>query len=142
VRFIVIGGKAPVVPFVEVVEYDWDERTELDLINSFDIGVMPLPNDEWARGKCAFKLIQYMACAVPVVASAVGANIDLVKAECGLLASSPEEWTNAFRLLRNGPVYRTKLGEAGRSRVGQYYSLHQNLPVLADVITNTARFLS
>lgn len=142
VQFIVIGGKAPVVPNVTVVELDWDEDTELDLINSFDVGVMPLPDDDWARGKCAFKLIQYMACSVPVIASAVGANVDVVNADCGLLVSTPQEWTDALRLLRNESATRTQMGEAGRARVVQHYSLHQNLPVLADVITNTARLLS
>ena len=142
VRFIVIGGKAPVIPNVTVVEHDWNENTELDLINSFDVGVMPLLDDEWARGKCAFKLIQYMACAVPVIASPVGANISVVNAECGLLASTPQEWSDAFRLLRDEEDTRTKMGEAGRSRVEKYYSLHQNLPVLADAITLTSRLLN
>ena len=86
-RFVVIGGKAPAISNVEVVELPWQEHTEVDLINTFDVGIMPLPDDDWARGKCAFKLIQYMACGVPVVASAVGANVDVVDADCGLLAS-------------------------------------------------------
>ena len=138
VRFIVIGGRAPEVPNVSVVEIEWNEQTELDLINSFDVGVMPLPDDDWVRGKCAFKLIQYMACAVPVSASAIGANIDLVTVECGFLASTPQEWTEALRLLRDQKATRVKFGEAGRIRVVQHYSLHQNLPVLADVITRIA----
>ena len=137
VRFIVVGGKAPKIPNVSVVEIDWHEHTELDLINSFDVGVMPLPDDDWARGKCAFKLIQYMACGVPVIASAVGANVDVVNAECGMLAATPQEWTDAFRLLRSEPVKRSIMGESGRARVVQHYSLHQNLPVLASVIEKT-----
>jgi glycosyltransferase involved in cell wall biosynthesis len=139
VRFIVIGGRAPFIPNVSVVEIDWNENTELDLINSFDVGVMPLPDDDWARGKCAFKLIQYMACAVPVIASAVGANIDVVNEDCGLLASTQQEWTDALRQLRNEPATRAHLGEAGRARVEQSYSLHHNLPMLADVLTNIKR---
>jgi glycosyltransferase involved in cell wall biosynthesis len=142
VRLIVIGGKVPKIPHVSVVELDWQEHTELDLINSFDVGVMPLPDDDWARGKCAFKLIQYMACAVPVIASPVGANVEVVNGVCGLMASTPQEWTEALRLLRDRPAGRTEMGEAGRERVVQHYSLHNNLPVLADVITNTARVLS
>ena len=82
---------------------DWQEHTEVDLINTFDVGVMPLPDDDWARGKCAFKLIQYMACGVPVVASPVGANADVVTAECGLLANTPEEWVQALRVLTGRP---------------------------------------
>ena len=141
-RFIVIGGKAPRIPNVTVVEYEWNEHTELSLINSFDVGVMPLPDDDWARGKCAFKLVQYMACAVPVIASPVGANIDVVSNQCGLLAFTPQEWLDALRLLRDQPTTRAEMGEAGRARVVQHYSLHQNLPVLADVIANTARLMS
>jgi glycosyltransferase involved in cell wall biosynthesis len=142
VRFVVIGGKAPVVPNVTVVEIDWNENTEIDSINSFDVGVMPLPDDAWARGKCAFKLIQYMACAVPVIASPVGANVDVVTSKCGLMASTPKEWVDALRTLRDQPSSRAESGQLGRERVEQYYSLHQNLPVLADVITNTARSMN
>ena len=134
VRFIVIGGKAPAVSNVTVVEIDWDESTEVDLINSFDVGVMPLPNDDWARGKCAFKLIQYMACAVPVIASPVGANNDVVNGECGLLAATSQEWTDALKQLRDQPLTRAQMGQAGRERVVKHYSLHQNLPVLASII--------
>ena len=134
VRLIVIGGKAPKIPNVSVVEHQWHEHTELDLINSFDVGVMPLPDDDWARGKCAFKLIQYMACAVPVIASPVGANVDVVNKESGLLASNAKEWLEAFRLLRDKPFMRKNMGEAGRVRVVQHYSLQHNLPKLAGVI--------
>ena len=80
-----------------------------------------------------------MACAVPVIASAVGANIDVVNKDCGLLASTQQDWTDALRQLRNEPTTRAHLGEAGRARVVQNYSLHHNLPVLADVITNIKR---
>lgn len=138
VRFIVIGGKAPKIPNISVVELDWHEHTELDLINSFDVGVMPLPDDDWARGKCAFKLIQYMACAVPVIASPVGANVDVVSADCGLLASTPQQWADAMRTLRDQPERRAEMGQAGRQRVVQHYSLHQNLPVLTEIICKIA----
>lgn len=138
VQFVVIGGKAPLVPNVTVVEIDWNEHTEVDLINSFDVGVMPLPDDDWARGKCAFKLIQYMACAVPVIASPVGANRDVVNGECGLMAATPQEWADALRLLRDQPGKRAEMGQAGRERVVQHYSLHRNLPVLASVIREAA----
>jgi glycosyltransferase involved in cell wall biosynthesis len=134
VRFIVIGGRAPAIPNVEVVEVDWNENTEVELINSFDVGVMPLPDDDWARGKCAFKLIQYMACAVPVVASPVGANIELINSSCGLLALGAQEWIDSLRTLRDLPKKRAEMGEVGRERVKQHYSLHQNLPMLENVI--------
>jgi glycosyltransferase involved in cell wall biosynthesis len=139
VRFIVIGGKAPVVPNVTVVELEWSEDTEIDLINSFDVGVMPLPDDEWSRGKCAFKLIQYMACGIPVIASPVGANVEVVSPACGRLASTSLEWANALRSLRDQPKMRVDMGELGRERVVSKYSLHQNLPILAKLLYETIK---
>jgi glycosyltransferase involved in cell wall biosynthesis len=138
VRFVVVGGKAPLVPNVTVVELDWNEDTELALICSFDVGVMPLPDDDWARGKCAFKLIQYMACGLPVIASPVGANVALVNSRCGLMASTPFEWANALRTLRDHPEMRKGMGRAGRERVVSHYSLQQNLPILANTISEIA----
>lgn len=139
IRLVVIGGKAPLIPNVSIVEIDWSEQTEVALINSFDVGVMPLPDDDWARGKCAFKLIQYMACAVPVIASRVGANIDVVQTDCGFLAVDERDWVCALRLLRDQSSTRRQMGEAGRRRVDQYYSLRRNLPVLADIIHKTIK---
>ena len=133
-NFVVIGGKAPAIPNVNVIEVEWQEHTEVDLINTFDVGVMPLPDDDWARGKCAFKLIQYMACAVPVVASPVGANADVVTPECGLMASTTDEWVQALKAIRDDAGLRQRMGEAGRQRVVEHYSLHTALPKLAEVI--------
>lgn len=137
VRLVVIGGKAPSIPNISVEEIAWSEENEVALINTFEVGVMPLPDHDWARGKCAFKLIQYMACAVPVIASRVGANIDVVQSDCGFLATSEQEWVDALRFLRDQPGRRQEMGEAGRERVEQTYSLHRNLPALADVIRKT-----
>lgn len=133
-RLVVIGGKAPQIDNVEVLEIPWMEDKEVDWINAFDVGVMPLPNDEWARGKCAFKLVQYMACGVPVVGSRVGANIDLVATRCGFLVESDEQWVAALRELRDQPLVRRQMGEASRDQVVDFYSLKSNLPLLAKII--------
>lgn len=138
VRLVVIGGKAPIIPGVTTVEMEWQEETEIDLINTFDVGVMPLPDDDWARGKCAFKLIQYMACGVPVVASPVGANVDLVREDCGLLATTAQQWLDALRKLRDQASLRKEMGRAGRERVCKDYSLQGNLPILAEIIRGIA----
>jgi glycosyltransferase involved in cell wall biosynthesis len=138
VRFVVVGGHAMAIAGVEVVNVPWSEATEVELINTFDIGVMPLFDDEWARGKCAFKLIQYMACGVPVVASAVGANMDVVTPSCGLLAADSAGWLAALRQLREDPQLRTQMGHAGRARVEQSYSLASALPLMAGVIARAA----
>jgi glycosyltransferase involved in cell wall biosynthesis len=139
VKFIVIGGKAPIIPNVEIIEIKWTEESEIDLLNSFDVGVMPLPNDDWARGKCAFKLIQYMACSVPVIASPVGANLDVVDDRCGLLASTLSQWIRAFRILRDSESMRKNMGKAGRAKIIENYSLHTKIPELVDLIKNIAK---
>ncbi len=132
VRVVVIGGKAPSIPNAEVVEAEWREDKEVEAINTFDIGIMPLPDDEWSRGKCAFKLIQYMACGVPVVASRVGANIDVVQGPCGLLARTEEDWLDALRWLRDRRKERADMGSYARQRIEEHFSLRRNLPLLAD----------
>ena len=138
VRFIVIGGQAPSIPGVDVTEVVWQEDREVQQLGQFDVGVMPLPDDDWARGKCAFKLIQYMACGLPVIASPVGANIDVVNPNSGYLARTPEDWLNSLRRLRDDPDRRRKMGESGRLQVIENYSLTRNLPLLAQVIRQVA----
>ena len=138
VRFLVVGGLAPHIPGVEVIEQAWTLEQELPLIQSFDVGVMPLPDSAWARGKCAYKLIQCMACGIPVVASRVGANVEAVHPECGLLAESPQQWLAAFRRLAAEPELRQRMGTAARHWVQQNYSLRSALPVLTEVIQRSA----
>lgn len=134
VRLVVIGGPAPIIPGVDIVQLPWDEATEVELIQSFDVGVMPLPNTEWCRGKCAYKLIQYMACSIPVIASPVGTNLQAVPANCGILADSPIEWLLALRKLSSLPGLRHSMGQSGRQWVQSRYSLDTALPVLSDLI--------
>lgn len=134
VRFLVVGGHSAAIPGVEVVNMPWSEATEVEIIHTFDVGVMPLFDDEWAKGKCAFKLIQYMACGVPVIASPVGANVDVVSDVCGLLAASSGAWLDGLRRLRDEPALRQSFGVAARSRVEQMYSLRSTLPVMAETI--------
>ncbi|NQW38396.1 MAG: glycosyltransferase family 4 protein [Cyanobacteria bacterium] len=138
VRLLVVGGPAPAIAGVEIIEQPWSLEQEVPLIQQFDVGVMPLPNTPWSRGKCAYKLIQCMACAIPVVASRVGANLDTVPPECGLLAETPEEWLAALRLLAADPSLRQRMGRAARHWVVQRYSLRSALPVLTSVIQRAA----
>ena len=99
---------------------------------------MPLPDTSWSRGKCAYKLIQCMACGIPVVASPVGANKEAVTPECGFLADSPEQWLEAFYRLATDPKLRRRMGLAGRKWVEERYSLRSALPVLEAVIQRAA----
>jgi glycosyltransferase involved in cell wall biosynthesis len=138
VRLVVVGGPAPSIAGVDVIEQPWSLEGEVPLIQQFDVGVMPLPDTSWTRGKCAYKLIQCMACGIPVVASRVGANVEAVPPECGLLAESPEQWLAAFRLLATDPELRQRMGLASHQWVEQCYSLRSALPVLTSVIQRVA----
>jgi len=132
VRVVVIGGKAPSIQNAEVVVAAWREDKEVEAINTFDIGIMPLLDNEFSRGKCAFKLVQYMACGVPVVASRVGANVDVIQGPCGMLVRTEEDWLNALRWLRDRPNERADMGSYARQRIEEHFSLRRNLPLLAD----------
>ena len=134
VRMLVVGGPAPAIAGVEVIEQPWSLEQEVPLIQQFDVGVMPLPNTPWARGKCAYKLIQCMACGIPVVASRVGANIDVVHPECGFLATTSDEWISAFRKLSSDSTLSLHMGKAARNHVMLHYSLNSNTPLLVDLI--------
>ena len=109
----------------------WTEKAEGELISDFDIGIMPLPDNNWERGKCAYKLIQYMACALPVVASPVGMNKDVVREGWnGYLAKDSHEWENVLEKLILDQELRIRMGENGRMLVAQEFSLARNFRTL------------
>jgi glycosyltransferase involved in cell wall biosynthesis len=139
IRLVVIGGDAPKIDGVFVEQIAWNREREVNLINSFDVGVMPLADDEWSRGKCAYKLIQYMACGLPVVASRVGANVDVVISKCGFLVDSASGWVESLRELRDNPSMRSDMGLEARLHIIKNYSLERNLPLLASVIKSVVK---
>jgi hypothetical protein len=117
----------------------WAEDTEVTLIQSMDIGVMPLPDTPWTRGKCGYKLIQYMACGLPVVASPVGVNRDIVEHGVnGFLAESDDEWRAAVDALLNDADLRRRMGAAGRKKVEEQYSLQVWGPRVAQMLRSVA----
>ncbi|MFO7974079.1 MAG: glycosyltransferase family 4 protein [Candidatus Hydrogenedentota bacterium] len=117
---------------VEVVP--WALDTEVAEIQSFTVGVMPLPATEWNRGKCALKALQYMACGVPCVASPFGAIRGIIKhGENGLLADSHADWQCAFERLRD-PEVRRQLGERGRATVESQFSLKGAVPRMVELL--------
>ena len=113
----------------------WAEDTEVSLIQSMDIGVMPLPDTPWTRGKCGYKLIQYMACGLPVVASPVGVNKDIVEHGVnGFLATSEDEWRLAIDTLLSDAELRGRMGAAGRKKIEEHYSLQVWGPRVASLL--------
>lgn len=110
-------------------------ESELDDLRSIDIGIMPLPDNEWTRGKCAFKAIQYMALGIPTVSSPVGMASEIIKHNVnGLLASTSGDWFEALaRLIRDADL-RRRLAEEGRKTIEAYYSLGVWAPRFADLL--------
>ncbi|MFC7540082.1 glycosyltransferase [Siccirubricoccus deserti] len=107
----------------------WTLAGEIADIQGFDIGIMPLPDDAQARGKCGFKLIEYMACGLPAVASPVGANVDVLRdGETGLLAEGDADWEAALVGLAGDAERRRAMGAAGRARAVEHYSLAAMAP--------------
>lgn len=139
-RLVLVGATPQVADFfpgMDVQVIPWTEDSEAGLIRQMDVGIMPLPDGPWEKGKCGYKLIQYMACAVPVIASPVGVNVDIVSScHCGLLADTQAEWEQALRALLVSPEKRCELGLAGRQAVESHYSLQVQAPVLAGIFND------
>jgi len=134
VRFSFLGYPEykPDVPNVSSLPFQLD--TEMDYLRSLDIGIMPLPDTEWTRGKCAFKAIQYMGMGIPTVASPVGITSDLIEHNVnGLLATSVEDWFQALNLLVNDASIRRRLSLEARRTIEQSYSLQVWGPRLASL---------
>jgi len=107
----------------------WDNISEIKDLQSFDIGLMPLSDDFWTRGKCGFKLIQYMAVGIPVICSPVGVNKKLVShGKNGFLAENEQLWIQYINELIEKPNLRNKMGKSGREFIEEQYSLNYWAP--------------
>jgi glycosyltransferase involved in cell wall biosynthesis len=105
-----------------VIECPWSESREAQDIAAADIGVSWLPDDDWSRGKCGLKVLQYMAAGLPVVANPVGVQAELVRhGETGFLAETDSQWIDAIARLAGDPSLRRRMGQAGRRRVEEGY---------------------
>jgi glycosyltransferase involved in cell wall biosynthesis len=123
-RLIVVADRAPRLPGLEVEFREWSLETEVSCFDGIGVGLMPLEETPWARGKCAFKAIQYMALGIPAVVSPVGANRELVRhGENGFLASEPAAWIEALDALLSSPELAARVAAEGRRTVVARYSL-------------------
>jgi len=134
-----IGGSyvPPVTPSLTIRR--WNLDTELQDLHGFDIGIMPMPDTEWTRGKCGFKALLYMSCAIPPVCSPVGLTTEIVQdGENGLLATTTGEWIEKLSMLVEDPALRRRMGEAGRGTVEEKYSLTAHAPRFLETLVRTA----
>lgn len=119
----IIGGKSGVGFEGHEEVLDWSETTEASLIKQFDIGIMPLNDDAWEKGKCGYKLIQYMGCGLPVVGSPVGVNEEIIRDGVnGYKAADLESWKKSLEALVTDKELRKTLGKQGRELVEEKYS--------------------
>jgi glycosyltransferase involved in cell wall biosynthesis len=127
VNMLVIADKNP---HLELARFDfkpWNPATETSDLAPIDIGIMPLPFDEWSKGKCGFKALQYMAMAIPTVASPVGVNTKIIDHNLnGFLANGADEWRESLIRLIEDSDLRARLGQAARLKVVQHYSVSSN----------------
>jgi glycosyltransferase involved in cell wall biosynthesis len=139
-RAIAVGARRDQVAGTPFEAVTWSEQTEAAQVAAFDIGLMPLPDEPWERGKCGYKLIQYMACGVPVVASPVGANTEIVTPGMnGALADTSEQWLASLTELAEDPALRARQGTEGRKRVEHWYSLQAQAPRLVSMLQEAVR---
>jgi glycosyltransferase involved in cell wall biosynthesis len=109
---------------LDVISLNWNKEDELKELSSFDIGLMPLPDDEWAKGKCGLKGLQYMALEIPTIMSPVGVNSEIITDGVnGYLAGSDDEWVEKMSLLIENLELRSQIGNAGRNTVIERYSV-------------------
>ena len=137
VRLLLVGATQDIVgklPGIEVEVVPWSENSEAQLIQQMDVGIMPLPDGPWEKGKCGYKLIQYMASGVPVIASPIGVNNDIINdSKCGYLANDKIQWSKSLDILLSSAYKRENFGKAGRRAVEEIYSLQVQVNVLEKI---------
>ncbi|HYK20302.1 MAG TPA: glycosyltransferase family 4 protein [Pyrinomonadaceae bacterium] len=133
-RLRVIGTPKYECPPVEVEAMPWRAETELHDLAAIDIGVMPLPDDRWSKGKCGLKALQFMALGIPTICSPVGVNTDIIQDDHnGFIAGSEDEWVEKLSRLVRSRELRQRLGQAGRATVEQKYSAITQAPRVYEI---------
>lgn len=140
-KLLVMGDADFFIDGIEIEALPWKKSYETETINRFDIGLYPLPDEEWVYGKSGLKALQYMAAGIPTVATAIGTNFRIIKnGQTGFIASSLEEWLFHLKELINNEGLRKKIGQAGAELVEKNFSINANrdtyLNILRSVITN------
>jgi glycosyltransferase involved in cell wall biosynthesis len=134
-RLIMVGAAQTRLEGIPVEIRTWSEDTEVADIQSFDVGIMPLADAPWERGKCGYKLIQSMACGKPAVASPVGINRQIIEHGVnGFLAATTREWVCALETLRENYRLRESMGLRARTKVEMAYSLQATAPRLLSLL--------
>lgn len=134
-RLVTVGADSFELDDMRVEHHPWSQDSEVSEIQEFDVGIMPISDNFWEKGKCGYKLIQYMACGKPVIASPVGANSKIVEHGVnGYLANSKREWLEALDILFATPELRYEMGVSGRGKVENEFCLQVTAPRLLNML--------
>lgn len=136
----VIGTSSYQISGVDTEALKWQSETEIEDLQKIDIGLMPLPNDQWSKGKCGLKALQCMALGIPTICSPVGVNSTIIQdGENGFLADGKDEWIEKLKKLIHSAELRKKLGMAGRETVEKSYSAKSQVPRVFEVFESVVK---
>jgi glycosyltransferase involved in cell wall biosynthesis len=127
--------QSSLIPPERVIFEKWSRAIEVDALHEMAVGIMPLEDTPWTRGKCSFKMLQYMAVGLPVVVSSVGMNLDvLAKGQSGIAVDTRDKWYDALETVYKDEKLRMQFGQCGRQVVEKYYNLENTAAQLADIL--------
>ncbi len=137
-ELLIISKGNPEIRNIKTTLIPWSEETEAESLSNIDIGIMPMPDNEWTRGKCAFKALQYMASGIPVICSDVGGNKEVVRNGIdGFVVKRQEEWLNTLLRLIEDSKLRAQMGQSGRNSVETTYDISQISPRFIDILNES-----
>ncbi|SMY38165.1 MULTISPECIES: glycosyltransferase family 4 protein [Photobacterium] len=141
-KMVMIGANKDIVnhfPYCNIEVLPWSEDSEVSYIQKFDLGIMPIPDENFEKGKCGYKLIQYMACGIPVVASSVGTNENIINhLGCGLLINEKNSWYDSINRIVDSDFVYEDFSRKARLSVEDKYSLQIQQDVLLKIISKVA----
>lgn len=128
-KFVVIADRKPEFELASLEFVKWSKQTEIDDLLKMHVGLMPLKDDEWAKGKCGFKALQYMALGIPAIVSPVGVNTQIVDHGVnGFICDEQEEWLQTLRKILSDPEQLSSMSSSARSKIENNYSVRSNTP--------------
>ena len=134
-KLLVMGDESFKIEGIDVEALPWKESYEADVIRRFDIGLYPLPDEQWVYGKSGLKALQYMAAGVPTIATAIGANFRIIENGVnGFLVKTTEEWISCIRRLSKDKELRIQIGEKGMETVENRFSINANKEIYLSIL--------
>jgi len=140
IKIKVVGSNFSIKGLSNIISKPWSLKEEIEDLRTFDIGIMPMPDNVWTNGKCGFKAILYMSMGIVCVCSRVGVNKEIITDGVnGFLADKEDEWIKKLSFLIEDPELRQRIAIAGRRTIEDKYSINVNAPKFLEIIYYTRR---